>query len=478
MNSKEERQRLTRRDFVKMGAGMLGAVVSAGMVRRSILEPDKAEAAVGWSALSPSVDQAVKAQGADPVSLHFVASDGWIHLPEEAPVPPYHPDGMGPRDELNCYVFGFRDVTPFSTETDKVYGQKMKVQQPAPLFWFEQEKDYTIKLTNVGLQIRPDLIDAHTLHFHGFRNAIPIFDGEPHSSVGVPIARALTYFYRAHYPGTYMYHCHFEETEHVHMGMVGPCYVTPIQNEGGAGIPTARLKGGAPDAPMGYVYNDGVPPGDPRSTAYDREFVMFLSEVWAKAHWCDSHIQLPEWSNYAPEFYLLNGRVYPDTLLPDGQGIDPATGDLIAPAGHSELQYQPVSSLVKVNAGDRVLLRIINLGYEQQTVRLDAAKMKVVGKDATYLLGRDDTDLTYLTQTVAIGASESVDAIFVAPPYRASHELVDGEGQSYNRYLFYNRDYRRLNNGGHPGWGGQMTEVHVYPENTLPAQDTPPGHYE
>jgi hypothetical protein len=99
----------------------------------------------------------------------------------------------------------------------------------------------------------------------------------------------------------------------------------------------------------GYVFNDGD-----GSTAYDREFVMVLNEVWTEAHWCDSHVQLPDWSDYAPEFYLINGRVYPDTLAPNGLGTDPVTGDLIAPPGRAELQYQPISSLVKANAGERV----------------------------------------------------------------------------------------------------------------------------
>ena len=354
-----------------------------------------------------------------------------------------------------------------SANKKRVYAQKMKAQQAAPLFWVEQEADFTLQLTNLGLQIRPDLIDAHTLHFHGFRNAIPIFDGEPHSSVGVPIARDLTYFYRPHHPGTYMYHCHFEETEHVHMGMTGPCFVTPIQNygmvePGGPIVVTPAKLGGNidPAAPRGYVYNDGD-----GSTAYDREFVMFLSEVWAEAHWCDSHIQLPEWSDYAPEFYLLNGRVWPDTLLPNGLGTDPQTGDLIPPPGHPELQYQPVSSLVEVNEGDRVLLRIINLGFEEHTVRLDGARMRIVGKDATLLRGRNGADLAYSTSTVAIGAGDSVDAIFVAP----AHSGAAG----YDRYLFYNRNYRNLNNGGHSGYGGQMTEVRVFPAGTLLEQTEP-----
>jgi FtsP/CotA-like multicopper oxidase with cupredoxin domain len=463
MSKYASRKPLTRRDFIKLGGGLVGAAASATLLSKALLEPEVVRAGLSFFAPPQSVREAANAQNGAP-NKHFVATDGWIYLPPDAPVPPYHPDNLAP-PPFNCYIFGFRDVTLVSNNKKRVFAQKMKAQLAAPLFWVEQEADFTLQLTNLGLQIRPDLIDAHTLHFHGFRNAIPIFDGEPHSSVGVPIARDLTYFYRPHDPGTYMYHCHFEETEHVHMGMVGPCFVTPLQNyEGYGGDPAtiAWLGGNAnPTAPRGYVYNDGD-----GSTVYDREFVMLLSEVWTESHWCDSHIQLPEWSDYAPEFYLLNGRVWPDTLLPHGGGTDPQTGDLIAPPDHPELKYQPVSSLVQVNAGDRVLLRIINLGFEEQTMRLDGAKMRVVGKDATLLRGRAGADLTYLTNTATIHAGDSMDAIFVAPPYQA-------DPLGYNRYLFYNRNFRNLNNGGHSGYGGQMTEVRVYPAGTLLRQTEP-----
>jgi FtsP/CotA-like multicopper oxidase with cupredoxin domain len=467
MGENGKRQPLSRRDFIKMGGGLLGAAAGSALFRRALLEPKTVQAASGAYIPARSAGASTSAQPAAAApDRHFVASDGWIYLPTDAPVPPYHPDNLAP-PPFNCYIFGFRDVTAVSGNDELVYGQKMKMQLSAPLFQVEQEADFTIQLTNLGLQIRPDLIDSHTLHFHGFRNALPIFDGEPHSSVGVPIARNLTYFYRPHYPGTYMYHCHFEETEHVHMGMVGPCYVTPIQNygmvePGGPVVVTPAKLGGNTDpaAPRGYVYNDGD-----GSTAYDREFIMFLNEVWAEAHWCDSHIQLPEWSDYAPEFYLLNGRVWPDTLLPNGGGTDLTTGDLIPPPGHPELQYQPVSSLVQVNEGDRVLFRIINLGYEEQTMRLGGIKMKAVGKDATLLRGRNGADLTYWTNAVSVGAGESTDAIFVAPAHSG--------GPDYDTYLFYNRSYNSLNNGGHSGYGGQMTEVRVYPAGTLPEQTAP-----
>ena len=74
---------------------------------------------------------------------------------------------------------------------------------------------------------RPDLFDGHTLHWHGFVNAIPLFDGVPELSVAVPIGRDFTYFYRPHDAGTYMYHCHFEDVEHVQMGMTGVVFVRP-----------------------------------------------------------------------------------------------------------------------------------------------------------------------------------------------------------------------------------------------------------
>ena len=103
-----------------------------------------------------------------------------------------------------------------------VLGQPVRPGQPTI--------DFKVKLTNLGLALRPDLFDAHTLHWHGFRNVIPFFDGEPTGSVAVPTGREFTYVYRPRDPGTYMYHCHVEDVEHVHMGMNGLVFVRPLQN--------------------------------------------------------------------------------------------------------------------------------------------------------------------------------------------------------------------------------------------------------
>jgi FtsP/CotA-like multicopper oxidase with cupredoxin domain len=397
-------QRLSRRSFLKLGAG--AAAAGSGLLP-SLLRPLSAEAQAS----------------APPPRYHLAATDGWISLPTAGvPASPFHPDPLAPAG-LTTYMFGFRDVT--SLTAAQIQAQKTRAQASAPIMYFDEGQPYTVKLTNLGLALRPDLIDSHTVHWHGFRNAIPMFDGEPTSSVSVPIGRSLTYYYRPRNPGTYMYHCHFEDTEHVQMGMTGTIFVRPAIN-----TPTQR-----------YAYNDP-------STAYDREYVMFLSEVWSEAHWDDAHIQLPEWSDYNPEFFLLNGRTYPETLLPNGDPMSSAAGSL---------QFQPISSLIQANAGERVLLRFVNLGFQSQSMMLGGIKMRVVARDAMRLVGRSGADLSFSTNSVTIGAGESVDAIFMAPSV-----------STQSTYLLYNRNYQRMGNGGGAGLGGQMTEVRVSPSGIAP----------
>jgi len=396
-----------------------------------------------------------------------------------------HPDDLAPAP-FTTYIFGFRNVTGLNST--QIANQKNKAQHSAPLFWADEynaSNQLRVQLTNLGLAQRPDLFDAHTIHWHGFRNVIPFFDGEPTGSVAVMTGRIFQYIYRPRDPGTYMFHCHVEDTEHVHMGMTGPVFVRPRQNTlGGApyggSAPVARLGGNtAPGVPMGYAYNDGN-----GSTGYDREFALLCSEVWGDSHWADSHIQLPEWSDYRADFSLLNGRVWPDTLAPNAPineaasthslifqttvTNDATSGDLMPPDGHPELQYQPLSALVTCNAGERVLLRLANLGFKESAMTLAGIRMKVVGKDATPMKGRDGTDTTYFANTVTFGAGESIDAIFTAPPYV-------GPGL-YDTYLLYDRAYERSNNLAREGtnaYGGRRTEVRVYPAGSLPAQMLP-----
>ncbi|MFY9914213.1 MAG: multicopper oxidase domain-containing protein [Nocardioidaceae bacterium] len=401
--------------------------------------------------------------------LYIGGTDGWMHLPDTPTIPPFHPDSLAP-GPMTTYIFGFRNLShpKFISDATLRHNQKNHAQHSAPLFWVDQfnpavPKDFNITLTNLGLALRPDLFDAHTLHWHGFRNVIPFFDGEPSGSISVPHGREFTYAYRPRDPGTYMYHCHVEDVEHVHMGMTGLVFVRPLQN--------GQAHGGFTK----FMYNDGD-----GSTGYHREFAMFLSEVWAEAHWADAHIQLPEWSDYRADFALLNGRVYPDTVAPNAPTQGPsvnaidfetdAAGYLVPPpgAGNEKLQNQPQSSLVRCNEGERVALRFANLGFRESAMTITGIRMKVVGRDATPMVGRNGTgDTSYETDTLNIGPGESYDVVFTAPSY------VGTGPNPYDTYMLYNRNFQRSNNLAPGGFGGQATEIRVYPGTTVGTQNFP-----
>jgi FtsP/CotA-like multicopper oxidase with cupredoxin domain len=348
------------------------------------------------------------------------------------------------------------------------------------MMFFDEEDDIFITLTNLGLAQRPDLFDGHTLHWHGFVNAIPLFDGVPELSLAVPVGRDLTYFYRPHDAGTYMYHCHFEDVEHVQMGMTGMVFVRPKQNQRRRGVITASpaFAAGAP-TPWGGTVATTIPAGKKYayndydgSTRYDREFAFMVTELWSAAHYRDAHIQVNDWTDFDPSFWLLNGRAYPDTVAPNSVAAGPANNQNVFPVGAlpvigadpaaaaNRLQYQPISSLINCKVGDTVLLRLANLGYQNHSFTVDNIDLTVIAKDASLLKGRDGTANYITTNTVDLGPGESRDVLFTAPS-------VPG------KYLLYDRKYSYLNNGGGGGYGGMVTEIRV---NASLADQTEPNH--
>ncbi len=439
---------LSRRDFLKLAGGAVVSVAGAGLLPQFLKKTLHA-------------DEVVNAAVGDP-DLFWAGTDGWFWLPPSPAIPPWHPDTYAP-DPFTTYIFGFRNVTGLTA--DQRQNQRNKAQHNAPFFWLDEfngSNEFRMQLTNLGLALRPDLTDAHTIHWHGFRNVIPFFDGEPTGSVSVPVGQLFTYIYRPRDPGTYMYHCHVEDVEHVTMGMTGIVFVRPQQNGTNIGGFTK------------FAYNDGD-----GSTGYNREYALFLSEIWSEGHWNDAHIQESDWSLFHADFSLLNGRIYPDTLLPNSPvnlGASAhtlavrtdANGDLMTNPGLEHLQYNPHSSLITCNAGEKVLMRFANLGFREAAMTLAGINMKVVGRDATLMRGRDLTDTSYTTDTILIGAGESFDAIFTAPPYQ-------GPGP-YDTYILYNRRYTQVSNLTPGGAGGQQTEVRVYPAGTLGAQQYPNQH--
>jgi FtsP/CotA-like multicopper oxidase with cupredoxin domain len=381
------------------------------------------------------------------VDVSLAATDGWISFPVAAnpgdpgvaPVTPFFPDVLAP-EGLTTFSFGFRDVTGFSqNEIEAVRGQ---TQTSAPILDVTEGDDVHITVHNLGMTMRPDLADGHTIHWHGFPNQIPYFDGVPETSVAVPVGRHLTYRFLPRDPGTYMYHCHFEDVEHVQMGMIGVILVRPSINPKWA-YPAA-------------------------STAFDREFALLLSEVDVESHWQGAHIQQPDWSEFRPTMYVMNGRVWPDTIAPNR---DPAT----APES-DRLRFQPNSSLIQGNSGETVLLRLANLGFRSHALQLDGLTMRVVGQDAKPLVPLDPDvaasrpdylptgggrgDISFSTNNLDIAPGRSFDVLLQLPSVSDVTDIA----------LYDRSAMAPLGSGGA---GGMRTVVRVYPAGTLAAQVKP-----
>jgi plastocyanin len=284
------------------------------------------------------------------------------------------------------------------------------------------------------------------LHWHGFRNAIPFYDGVPESSIAVAIDHDFTYVYRPQDSGTYMYHCHFEDVEHVTMGMHGIVFVKPNP---------ARLAAGVTQA--AYGLDDGDTTGE---TKYDREYAIMLNEIDTRAHFGDAHIQETNWTDFHADIWTMNGRAYPDTLEPNG--IRDADGNLIAqswdgtyaggkpslaPVVDGRLADNPLSSMVMCSPGERVLIRFANLGMINHTIVFPGLSVDVLGRDARYV---PPTAQRKATDSIQIGPGESRDVFFTAP----------AEG----RYAFYDRGmshYRGSADTSDAWVGGQRSDVVV-----------------
>ena len=336
-----------------------------------------------------------------------------------------------PNLDHELFIFGFRPVPVGASIPSLISNYKGTAQLPAPVLDFKQGVDVHLTLTNLGFVARPDLTDGHTVHWHGFRTPSALYDGVPEVSIAVPMQRQFTYFYRPHDPGTYMWHCHFEDVEHVQMGMTSIVFVRPTQGDM-------------------FAYNDGD-----GSTAFDRHFALLLNEIWQVPHDNSENIQETIFTDYDPNFWTINGRCYPDTVKANVDGSLPS---------------QPVSSLMQCNPGERVLMRLANLGYQQHAMQLPGIPMKVVGEDAVLRRSPAGVDTSYWTNTLYIGPGEARDVIFTAPAFSTDAPVATDAHGDHNVYLFKNRDFSRLNNNGAPGLGGMATEVRVYD----PATPVPP----
>jgi hypothetical protein len=133
---------------------------------------------------------------------------------------------------------------------------------PAPLFVMQEDDEFFLNVSNVGMIMRPDLFEQHTVHWHGYPNASSFYDGVPEATWAINIGATSTYYYLAPDAGTYFWHCHITPPEHLQMGMVGWLYVEPRQNRVPAGTDLYQAKAAPAGTSVTYGGDTtaGLPP--------------------------------------------------------------------------------------------------------------------------------------------------------------------------------------------------------------------------
>jgi len=350
---------------------------------------------------------------------------------------------------------------------------------PAPLMAFDEDDEFFLTLSNVGMIMRPDLFEQHTVHFHGYPNASSFYDGVPDASVAINIGGSFTYYYLAPDAGTYFWHCHITPPEHLQMGMVGQIYVRPRQNRvpstmtlnagllaqqadlrtacrraGDGASPTLSSQTGidilcsnpmpavATTATGGgtYVYNDGD-----GSTAYDVEYPIQIHGFDPNFHFVGMTFNPEGFADMKDKYFLLNGRSYPDTV---------ATGPQETISSDGKHHYsQPLPTVINIPAGGRALLRLSDLDVQEfQTLASLGIRMHEVGYNAKLLRDQAGNNLDFYTNSITLGGGESLDVIL-----DASNQTLYPPGSIY--YL-YTSNLDHLSNDAE-NFGGLMTEVHV-----------------
>jgi FtsP/CotA-like multicopper oxidase with cupredoxin domain len=387
---------------------------------------------------------------------------------------------------------------------------------PAPLIAFDEDDEFFLTLSNVGMIMRPDLFEQHTVHFHGYPNASSYYDGVPDATWAINIGGSATYYYLAPDAGTYFWHCHITPPEHLQMGMVGQLYVRPRQNHTPPGntvyntdllmqkdLRTACTGTGplssavswtsfdidilcsAPlpasntfthQAGYKYAYDDGD-----GSTLYDIDVPIQMHGFDPNFHFVGMTFNPEGFADMKDKYFLLNGRSYPDTVgIPGYAGgpsttaatahgnPDAATNAIGTESSDGRTRYsQPMPTLVTLDStkgakgsGERALLRIADLSVtEYATLASLGMPMLEVGFNAKILRDQAGNNMYLQTNSINIGGGESLDVIIDSCAVRTGPETCTSKIPT-GTYFLYTPILDHLSNDAE-NFGGMMTEIVV-----------------
>lgn len=291
-------------------------------------------------------------------------------------------------DGVKIYIWGFSDKNEVGSAT-----------LPGPALQVNQGDRVRLTMTNIGPSVEGAPRPNHTIHLHGL-DVDQENDGVGHTSHEVAHGNSFTYSFTATHAGTYWYHCHVDPTDHIQMGMYGAIVVMPSDGSNRA-------------------WNGGP--------AFDRQVTMLLSEmdpVWHSA----IHGRKPfDRTEFHPRYWLINGKAAPDTMY-------------------------DLDAVVKGEVGEKVLVRLVNAGYQWHAMHMHGFHFDVIASDGRPL------PAPWVKDTISIAPGERYDLLVT----------LDQRGI----FPFHDHSEVHVTNNGRVGDGG-MGGMHtmVYSGMPLPTRD-------
>jgi plastocyanin len=377
-----------------------------------------------------------------------------------------------------------------------------KAQITGPPIWGIEGDILDITMFNLGFAFGSCVTDPHTVHLHGVHSPTA-YDGIPEISMGIPMwnpypigedgcpvlptsgtatgftpatantiaTHSFTYRVYCERPGTYMYHCHVEASEHVQMGMSGPMWIYP-KSYGSVS------KGGA-------AYNNSL-------SEFNQEAFLMYTDI--DSRWHDSIMDLTKGitdplyifpeplptdqtfaaannnfniPDFRPDWCLVNGRALPDTILAGKYNVNYQAGLLFDPTAKPQgplstaaqqvtyyktvtsltnagaagwvkpvatplyVPRQPVQTYVQTDVADKILARVLLMGYHDIALHFHGVMPAIVGKD-TYAnvpqpnsMFSTSTDERRRIFTLAVASGETYDLIATYPDKAAISSIYN-----------------------------------------------------
>ncbi|MEZ4615446.1 MAG: multicopper oxidase domain-containing protein [Caldilineaceae bacterium] len=295
-------------------------------------------------------------------------------------------------------------ITPPSMDLYAVTGNVALPGATVPIFGFTPDGTLAVQPGGPVLDVAEGATVAIVLHNQLNVNTALLFQGQEMipDTTGVAPGATKVYSFVASRPGTYLYEAGLLANAQYQaaMGLYGVLIVRP--------------------ATPGRAYDDAT-------TAFNDEAVLLLSDIDPALNMRANPATF-DMRNYAPKYFLINGKVYPNT--------------------------DPIATV----AGNTVLLRYVNAGLQAYSMGLLGMRQRAIAMDGSlFTYGR-----TVVAETIAPGQTADMLATVPAAAVDGSKfALFDGNLMLHNN---------KTNNTLTGGFGGMLTFVTV--AGTPPTGDT------